>query len=95
MAKAMKMLGLNMTDQEMVDIPNKIMRYKNSKSIHIYGFLVRNGYIFFPDFCQLVLERFREEEDEEEEFRRGMFKVVQIVFKICPCPDYTVDAVWN
>ena len=24
--KAMKMLGLNLTDQEMVDIPNKIMR---------------------------------------------------------------------
>ena len=26
LTKAMKMLGLNMTDQEMVDIPNKIMR---------------------------------------------------------------------
>ena len=26
--KAMKMLGLNMTDQDMVDIPNKIMRCK-------------------------------------------------------------------
>ena len=27
LAKAMKMLGLNMTDQDMVDIPNKIMRF--------------------------------------------------------------------
>ena len=33
LAKAMKMLGLNMTDQDMVDIPNKIMRFTN---INIY-----------------------------------------------------------
>ena len=39
-------------------------------------FFCRNGYIFFPDFCQLVLERLRDEKDEEEEFMRLLFKVV-------------------
>ena len=32
--------------------------------------------IFFPDFCQLCLEKFRESEEEEEEFYKIVFKVV-------------------
>ena len=35
----------------------------------------RKGLIYFPDFCQIVLERFRENEAEEEEFRKTIFKV--------------------
>ena len=51
-------LGLNPSDQEMVDIPNRI---------------ARNGLIYFPEFCQLVLEQFREENGDED-FRRTLFK---------------------
>ena len=57
----MKMLGLNPSEQEMVDIPNEI---------------ARNGLIYFPDFCQLILERLREDKYAEEDFRRFMFKVL-------------------
>ena len=35
----------------------------------------RKGLIFFPDFCQLCLEKFRENEEEEEEFYKLAFKV--------------------
>jgi len=41
--KAMQRLGLNPTEQEVVDIPNEI---------------ARKGLIYFPDFCQLVLGRY-------------------------------------
>ena len=44
----------------MVDIPNRI---------------AKNGMIYFPDFCQLVLEQIREEGNGEEDFRMNMFKV--------------------
>ncbi len=45
----------------MVDIPNRIGK---------------NGLIYFPDFCQLVLDQIREDEKNgEEDFRRNMFKV--------------------
>ena len=36
----------------------------------------RKGLIFFPDFCQLCLEKFRENEEEEEEFYKLAFKVL-------------------
>jgi len=32
--------------------------------------------IYFPDFCQLVLEQLRQESSQEEEFRRALFKVL-------------------
>ena len=54
----MKMLGLNPMEQEIVDVTNEI---------------ARNGLIFFPEFCEVVLARFREE--DEEAFRENMFKV--------------------
>ena len=38
--------------------------------------LSRKGLIFFPDFCQLCLEKFRETEEEEEEFYKLAFKVL-------------------
>ena len=63
--RAMQRLGLNPTEQEVVDIPNEIGR---------------KGLIYFPDFCQLVLDKFRNGgvEDggvEDELFRQNMFKV--------------------
>jgi len=54
------MLGLNPTEQEMVDIPNQI---------------ARNGLIYFPDFCTLCLEKFRQSDEEEEEFYKNAFKL--------------------
>ena len=39
------MLGLNPTEQEVVDIPNEI---------------AKSGHIYFPEFCKLVLDRFRQ-----------------------------------
>ena len=55
----MQRLGLNPTDQEVVDIPNKI---------------ARDGLIYFPGFCHLVLKSFRQD-GETELFRQNMFKV--------------------
>ena len=54
----MKMLGLNPMEQEIVDVTNEI---------------ARNGLIFFPEFCEVVLARFRAE--DEEAFNENMFKV--------------------
>jgi hypothetical protein len=58
--KAMKRLGLNPTEQEVVDIPNEI---------------AKSGKIYFPQFCKLVLERFRSRGTEDTLFRQNMFKV--------------------
>ena len=55
---AMKMLGLNPMEQEIIDLTNNI---------------VRNGYIYFPEFCKVILKKFRE--DDEELFNQNMFKV--------------------
>ena len=54
------MVGLNPTEQEVVDIPNE---------------LARAGLIYFPDFCSVVLERLRQPKEEEENFYQCMFKV--------------------
>jgi len=59
--KAMQMVGLNPTEQEVVDIPNE---------------LARDGLIYFPDFCQVVLERMRQTKEEEENFFQCMFKMM-------------------
>ena len=61
---AMKMLGLNPMEQEIVDVTNEI---------------ARNGLIFFPEFCEVVLARFREE--DEEAFSQNMFKVIYLYLK--------------
>ena len=66
----MKMLGLNPSDQALLDIPNKIGR--------------EDGLIYFPDFCQLCLEYFRQGQDEEEEFRKNLFKVRNAFSLLCP-----------
>ena len=53
-------LGLNIMEQEVIDMTNTI---------------ARNGLIFFPEFCQIVLKKFRE--DDESEFAQVMFKVTK------------------
>ena len=45
---------------------------------------LRNGLIYFPDFCQLCLEKFRQTEEEEEEFYK-------IAFKVSNIPKYVLD----
>ena len=62
----MKMLGLNPSDQELLDIPNKI---------------ARDGLIYYPDFCQLCLEYFRQE-GQEDDFSRNLFKVSQAFLSV-------------
>ena len=57
----MKMLGLNPSDQELLDIPNKI---------------ARDGLIYYPDFCRLVLRKYREE--NREVLNQALFKVTFI-----------------
>ena len=54
----MKMLGLNPMEQDIMDLCNTVPR---------------NGLIYFPDFCSIVLKRWREA--DEEAFRQNMFKV--------------------
>ena len=63
----MQRLGLNPTDQEVVDIPNEI---------------AKQGLIYFPDFCHLVLKGFRRDGGEGELFRQNMFKVKTLKKKI-------------
>ena len=35
----------------------------------------RNGLIYFPDFCEVILKRYRQDDKAEESFRQNMFKV--------------------
>ena len=55
---AMKMLGLNPLEQEIIDLTNNI---------------VKDGFIYFPEFCKVIQKKFREE--DEELFKQNMFKV--------------------
>ena len=57
---ALKCLGLNTMEQEIMDLSNNVSK---------------DGLIYFPDFCDIVLKRFKEE--DEEEFAKIMFKVQQ------------------
>ena len=55
---AMKMLGLNPMEQEVIDLTNNN---------------VKNGYIYFPEFCNIIHKKYREE--NEDIFYQDMFKV--------------------
>ena len=55
---ALVSLGLNIMEQEVIDMTNT---------------LARNGLVYFPEFCEVVLAKFRE--DDEEQFAQVMFKV--------------------
>ena len=91
------MLGLNPSEQEVVDMPNEIARfvidvmrhniegsppppYHHHHHHHChYPRTIfsshRKGLIYFPDFCDLALERFREGEAADDNFRKTIFKV--------------------
>ena len=58
-----------------MDIPNKISK---------------RGLIYFPDFCQLVLEKFRGDAVEGENFRQNMFKVIKIPSDMEEAPRFTL-----
>ena len=55
---AMKALGLNPGEQEMIDMTNEVNI---------------NGLIYYPDFCKLVLRKYREE--NREVLNQALFKV--------------------
>ena len=54
----MKSLGLNPGEQEMIDMTNEV---------------ANNGLVYFPDFCKLVLRKYRE--DSKELLNQAFFKV--------------------
>ena len=54
----MKALGLNPAEQEMIDMTNEV---------------AVNGLVYFPDFCKLVLRKYRE--DSRELLNQTFFKV--------------------
>ena len=56
---AMKALGLNPTETEIQDLINEVER---------------NGFIYYPAFCRLVMRKLRE--DDEENFRRELFRTM-------------------
>ena len=56
--RARVVLGLCPMEQEVIDMTNEV---------------ARDGLIFFPEFCRIVLRKFREE--DEEQFAQVMFKV--------------------
>ena len=55
---AMMILGVNIMEQECIDMTNEV---------------AKNGHIYFPEFCRIVLRKFRE--DDDEQFAQVMFKV--------------------
>ena len=60
---AMKSLGLNPAEQETIDMTNEVGS---------------NGRVYFPDFCKIVLRKYRE--DSKELLNQALFKVtIQII----------------
>ena len=61
----MKALGLNPGEQEMIDMTNEV-------SV--------NGLIYYPDFCKLVLRKYREE--NRETLNQALFKVMVGIIRV-------------
>ena len=55
---AMKSLGLSPAEQETIDMTNEVGN---------------NGLVYFPDFCKIVLRKYRE--DDKELLNQALFKV--------------------
>ena len=53
----MKQLGLNPTETEIQDLINEVER---------------NGFIYYPAFCKIIVRKFRE--DPEETFHQELFR---------------------
>ena len=47
---ALTSLGLNLMEQEVIDMTNTI---------------ARDGQVYFPEFCRVALAKFREEDEEQ------------------------------
>ena len=60
----MMILGVNIMEQECIDMTNEV---------------AKNGHIYFPEFCRIVLRKFRE--DDDEQFAQVMFKVRSLFSK--------------
>ena len=76
--RALTRLGLNPTEQEIVDIANYIAKFdiQFDAGEMVTESVYRDGLIYFSDFCHFVLGKLREEERERgEESRQEMFKV--------------------
>ena len=58
----MKALGLNPGEQEMIDMTNEV-------SV--------NGLIYYPEFCKLVLRKYREE--NRETLNQALFKAIETI----------------
>ena len=56
----MKSLGLNPAEQETIDMTNEVGN---------------NGLVYFPDFCKIVLRKYRE--DDKELLNQALFKVIE------------------
>ena len=74
----MKMLGLNPMEQEVIDLTNNN---------------VKNGYIYFPEFCNIIHKKYREE--NEEVFYQDMFKVGDMMLLISSLKYFHLDFVWD
>lgn len=59
LAVAMKALGLNPTETEIQDLINEVER---------------NGFIYYPAFCRVVMRKLRE--DDEENFQQELFRTL-------------------
>ena len=59
---AMKSLGLNPAEQETIDMTNEVGS---------------NGRVYFPDFCKIVLRKYRD--DSKELLNQALFKVMGLI----------------
>jgi len=59
---AMTGLGLNLMEHEVVDLTNEV---------------AVDGLVYFPEFCKIVLRKFRE--DDEDQFMQITFKVFYVL----------------
>jgi len=57
LAQAMKKLGLNPTETEIQDLINEVEM---------------NGYIYYPEFCRIIMRKMRE--DDEENFHQELYR---------------------
>ena len=73
--QAMKDLGLNPTESEIQDLINEVER---------------NGFIYYPAFCKVIMRKFREE--PEETFRQELFRTL---VGSRPYPEGTIAPLYN
>ena len=75
---AMKALGLNPAEQETIDMTNEVGC---------------NGLVYFPDFCKIVLRKYRE--DDKELLNQNLFKVIYTEFCMFFNRTFSSDNLWH